>query len=410
MKITNIEVIPIVLPLAKRYDNSAGRTRMYDIDQHVVVKVHTDNGLVGYGDYEDRPTISESEIEPLIGCNPFDFLHNNFNMAIGMALYDVMGKYLEVPAYKLMGQKVRDAVPVAAWTRPCAPDVFAQEIQRAAHQGYRIFKMHSDAKWDVIEQTKAAADVAPDGFKLHWDFNHNRTMGTMLPIVAQLERHYPIVGFIEDPLYWWDIDGWRSLRQKTQIPIIMHVPQLGGMQEVINGVADIYMIGGRIGETLQAGFAYGKANIQALIQQSGNMLMKAFTLHQAAVLPTASAHIVTLDDQYEDDITTEKIAVIDGFSRVPEKPGLGIDVDEKKLKAAAKRAHLPKINVIGVLQLPSGHKVYTLGDPRVERITGFEEGAMRGIDYDRWEDDGSKKFKKMYDRVKKEGTVIEKES
>lgn len=408
MKITNIEVIPIALPLSKRYDNTQGRTRMYDIDQHVFVKIHTDNGLVGYGDYEDRKTISQAEIDPLIGRNPFDFLHNNFNMALGMALYDVMGKYLEVPAYKLMGQKVRDAVPVAAWTRPCGPDVFAREIQRAADQGYRIFKMHSDAKWDVIEQTKAAADVAPHGFKLHWDFNHNRTMGAMLPIVAELERNHPIVGFIEDPLIWTDIDGWRTLRQKTQLPIIMHVPQLGGMQEVIHGVADIYMIGGRIGDTLQAGFAYGKANIQALIQQSGNALMKAFTLHQAAVLPTATAHIITLDDQYEDDITTHPIPVIEGFARVPESPGLGVDIDEKKLALAAKRAHLPKIEIIGILSLPGGHKVYTLGDPNVQRLTGFEEGAIRGIAYTRWENDGSEKYKKMTERIKKEGPVFEK--
>ena len=52
MKITDIEVIPIAMSLAARHDDHAGRMRMYDMDQHVVVKVHTDNGLVGYGDYD----------------------------------------------------------------------------------------------------------------------------------------------------------------------------------------------------------------------------------------------------------------------------------------------------------------------------------------------------------------------
>ncbi|HCL31652.1 MAG TPA: hypothetical protein DIC52_24885, partial [Candidatus Latescibacteria bacterium] len=97
-------------------------------DQQVAVKIHTDAGITGHGSYEDRPDIAPSEIEPLIDTNPFDHLHNDYNLAIGMALYDVMGKYLEVPAYKLMGRKVRDAAPVAAWTRPCAPDVFAAEV------------------------------------------------------------------------------------------------------------------------------------------------------------------------------------------------------------------------------------------------------------------------------------------
>ena len=407
MKITNIEIIPVTMPLAKRYDNHAGLTRMYDIDQHVVVKIHGDNGIIGYGDYEDRPTISPEEIEPLIDRNPFDFLHNNFNMAIGMALYDLMGKHLEVPAYKLLGQKVRDAVPAAAWTRPCPADIFAEEIQRAADQGYRIFKMHSDAKYDVIEQTKAAEAVAPAGFKIHWDFNHNRTMGTVLPIVAELERNHPIVGFIEDPLPWTDIDGWRTLRNKTQLPLIMHNPQLGGLQEILHGVADIYMTGGRIGDTMQKGFAYGQANIQTLLQQSGNTLMKAFTLHQAAVLPTASAHIITLDDQFDDDITTSQCFPTEGFCRVPEGPGLGVDIDENKLKQAAERAHIPKLSTIGVLHLPNGKKYYAHGEPSVQTLTGFEEGAMRGINYERLAKDDSSEYERIDKQLKEKGPFIE---
>ncbi len=406
MKITDIDVIPIAMPLAKRYDNHHGRTRMYDIDQHVVVKVHTDKGLIGYGDYEDRPAIAPEEIAPLIGRSPFEFLHNNFNMALGMALYDAMGKYLDVPAHKLMGQKVRDAVPAAAWTRPCPPEIFAEEIQRAVSQGYRIFKMHSDARYDVIEQTRAAAEVAPPGFKLHWDFNHNRTMGVVLPLVAELERNHPVVGFIEDPLPWTDIDGWRALRAKTQLPLIMHNPLLGGMQEVLRRAADIYMIGGRIGDTLQKGFAYSQANIQTLIQQSGNTLMKAFTLHQAAVLPTATAHIITLDDQYEDDITTSQLLPTEGFCRVPEGAGLGVEVDEEKLQRAARRKPIPKLDIIGALHLPDGRIYYTLGDPHVETLTGFEEGALRGINYERLVEGDSPDFARIYKRLQAEGPFM----
>ncbi len=44
MKIAHIEQIPIAMPLAKHYDNHAGRMHMYDMDQHLVVKVHSDNG------------------------------------------------------------------------------------------------------------------------------------------------------------------------------------------------------------------------------------------------------------------------------------------------------------------------------------------------------------------------------
>ena len=52
-----------------------------------------------------------------------------------------------------------------------------EEIKRAVDQGYMVFKMHSDARFDIIEQTRVAQEVAPPGFKLHWDLNHNRSLG-----------------------------------------------------------------------------------------------------------------------------------------------------------------------------------------------------------------------------------------
>lgn len=74
--------------------------------------------------------------------------------------------------------------------------------------------MHSSPLYDVIEQTRAAEEIAPPGFRLHWDFNHTRTPGVVLPVVEEL-RHHPMVGFIEDPLPWDDLVGWRSLRQQN---------------------------------------------------------------------------------------------------------------------------------------------------------------------------------------------------
>ena len=49
-----------------------------------------------------------------------------------------------------MGQKVRDAVKVAAWTRPAAPQAFAREIRRTVDQGYMTLKMHSCKYHDVL--------------------------------------------------------------------------------------------------------------------------------------------------------------------------------------------------------------------------------------------------------------------
>ena len=410
IKITDIEIIPIVVPVAKRYDNHYGRIRMESIDQRLFIKVHTDNGIVGYGDYEgdDRPPPQE-ELDRLIDRNPFDFINNDFNPAVGMALYDVMGKHLEVPAYKLMGQKLRDGVSVAAWTRPCPPKVFAQEVKRAADQGYNVFKMHTAPSYDVLEQCRLAAEVAPEGFKIHWDFTgrRGRTMGTVLPIIAEMERNHPIVGYIEDPLPQSDIDGWCTIRARTQLPIVHGgAPALGGMQELLHGMADIYMIGGSIGKTLALGHAYGLANIQCLLQQTGGTLLKALTLHMACVLPTATAHSVICDDQYDEDITTETIPVTEGFSRVPEGPGLGIEVDEEALKRAAARKSKPLPRIVSIVHLPGGTKIHTTRNVDLKRLTGREEGTIRGINVEQWEDDGTEEFDRIYKRVSREAERV----
>ena len=356
MKITDIEIIPTFPRIAER--NAAYTARFHDMNHLTVFKVHTDTGVVGYGEFRCTPP-PRSYVEPLIGRSPFDFINNTLNPGLGGALYDVMGKYLDVPAYKLMGQKVRDAVSVAAWTRTASPELFAAEVLRAVAEGYTIFKMHTCAYYDVIEQTQAVQEVAPPGFKIHYDFNSNRTLAAVLPIIRELER-FPVVGYIEDPLAAHDLDGWRRLREQTRLPIIMHKAPVGHLQELLLGAADSYMLGSSIGETLIQGMAYGQANAQVSVQfGGGGTLAKALTLHVMAVLPTATGHSVNLDDQYEEDIATERIPVIEGFSPVPEGPGLGVEVDEEALaRVAANKPAVPPKH-IGIIRLPNGHELHT---------------------------------------------------
>ena len=407
MKIKDVDIIPIFPRLADRYVDR--KVDMYGFEHRIVFRIETDDGLVGYGDQRVRPhyEIDRSVVDPLIGCNPFDFLNNSraWDAAINTALYDLMGKYLDVPAWRLMGDKKRDWVPVAAWTRPASPEHFRSEIQRATAQGYRIFKMHSCPYFDVIEQTKAAEEVAPEGFRLHWDFNHNRSLGAVLPIVAELERHHPIVGWIEDPLVKSDLHGWRSLRQQTRIPIIMHGTPLGGMQELLHDLADVYMIGGPIGDLLATGFAFGKANVQVLLQYEAGTLGKAMAMHMAAVLPTHTAHAINTDDQYAEDITTATIPVVEGSSPVPEGPGLGYEVDEEALQRVAARKPVEIPRHVGILHLSDGTSYYSKGHLDPGRVTGVEEGTLRGVRSEIWEDDGSQAFEEVYARVERDGVV-----
>lgn len=404
MKITDIDIIPIYPKIASR--NAEQKARFVNLNHRTIFRVATDNGITGYGDARcEAPP--ESTVEPLIGRSPFDYINANLNTGLMGALYDAMGKHLKIPAYKLMGQKVRSRVPVAAWTRPASPEDLAKEVQRAADEGYMTFKMHTCAYYDVFEQNRAVEEVAPPGFKMHYDFNHNRPLAAVLRIVQELEKS-PVVGMIEDPLIWRDINGWRHLREKTAIPLLMHVPQLGGGPEIIQGCADAYMVGeGGIGPTLVRGFACAEANVSAVIQLTGGTLTKAMAMHMGAVLPNVS-HAISLDDQYEEDVVKARIEVAEGSSPVPEAPGLGVEIDEEALSRCAANAPTVVPPTIGVLRLPGGHRLYTRGFPNVAHLTGFPEGNIRGLRLEVWEEDGSEAFKAAWERLGQEGSYMEK--
>jgi len=404
MKITDVETILINPKLASR--NSDQKPRFSGIDTQTVYKVTTDNGIIGYCDGRGHSPLPDSQVESLIGRTPFDFINASLPMGLMGALYDVMGKYLEVPVYKLMGQKVRDRVPVAAWTRPASPEDLAKEVQRAVAEGYMTFKIHTCAHYDVLEQTRAVEEVAPHGFRMHYDFNHGRPSAAVVRLVDVLEKS-PVVAILEDPMDWRDIEGWRVLRQRTSLPLLMHVPQLGGGPEIIHGVADLYMVGEiGFGPTMERGFACAHANLSTVIQLTGGTLSKALAMHLGAVLPKVS-HSTNLDDQYEEDVTGGRLEIAEGSTPVPEGPGLGVDVDEDELARIRKNPPTVIPRHVGVLHLPGGGRYYSLGMPSVERLTGYPEGGIRAIRLEVREDDGSEEFATLCRRLEQGGPYLE---
>jgi len=407
MKITDIAITHINPRLAER--NKDKRVQFRGIDTQTVFKVNADNGVVGYGESRGHVTMDIRDVDRLTDSHPFD--HINADLPVGLmgALYDLMGRHLEIPAYKLMGQKVRDRVPVAAWTRVASPEELAGEVRRAVDEGYMIFKMHTGEYYDVYEQNRAVEEVAPPGFKMHYDFNHNRSPADVTRIIDHLEES-PVVGIIEDPLVWRDVEGWRRLREKTSVPLLMHVPQLGGGPEIVLGCADLYMLGEHgIGMSLKRGFACAEANVSTVIQLTGGTLSKALSLHLGAVIPNVS-HTVNLDDQYGEDVTGGRIEVADGSSPVPEGPGLGVEVDEKELVRIAGNPKTELPRYIGKTTLPGGNTYFTIGYPSVSRLTGFTEGNIRGIGLEIWEEDGSVPWQETYDWIERHGPFMRKES
>lgn len=225
LTITEVEVIAVCPKLAGRYAHRL--MDYYTIDHRDFFKVSTSAGVVGWGENRARPHshIAPGSFDHLIGMSPFEAVHlAGLNAGVVTALFDAMGKHLDLPVHALLGRKVREWVPCCAWTRPASPSDFADDIVRAVEEGYSTFKMHTASHFDVLEQIRAARAVAPPGFKLHLDFNHNRTLASVLPLLQELqEEHRDLVGFIEDPVVYEDLESWCAIRSQFTIPIVMQV-------------------------------------------------------------------------------------------------------------------------------------------------------------------------------------------
>lgn len=140
-------------------------------------------------------------------------------LPMNMAMYDLMGQVLGQPAWKLIGLKVRDRIPVAAWTVSQQPKNMVVEVEHAVRQGYRWLKYHVDEIQNVVDQTAAMQEVVPRNFKVLSDFNANSTLEAVAPVVKQLEP-CSVAGRIEDPIVASNAEGWRTLHEIGSLPII----------------------------------------------------------------------------------------------------------------------------------------------------------------------------------------------
>ena len=126
-----------------------------------------------------------------------------------------------------------------------------------------------------------------------------------------------MVGFLEDPLYPYDIEGWRLIRSKTMLPEFIHVPQSDGSPEIQCDCADVYMIGEMgIGKSILRGLA--AAGLSKLIQITCGKLSKALAMLKSTVAPKVS------HSTNPEDITGGHLEISDSGAGAL-RPGIDVD-------------------------------------------------------------------------------------
>jgi L-alanine-DL-glutamate epimerase-like enolase superfamily enzyme len=375
---------------------------------------HTDNGLIGLG--ESGSTESQETIDRYIGTNPFDHMGDEVSLGLGTAMYDLMGKAAGVPVYKLIGQRYRSWVPVGSWTVSTHPDRMAEAVRKYAAQGYTWLKFHLSPFENVIDQTEAMQAVAPQGFKIHYDFTMHGTDDHMPELLGKLAQ-YPIAGCFEDPLPGEDIQGYIDLRLRSRLPIVLHHFPMGATYEVMMKPADAYMLGHyKIGDAIRRAGLFAADNSPFMLQNVGGNITRAMTTHMMAAFPTATFHFFSDCEIWSADVVDQRLEPTNGFLKVCEEPGLGVTLNRGELErlAALKLREQPKWIIRS--RFENGTRMYHIADPKESifmvrpdrrRLISMSYAAPIHTDY--WDDDGTPEYRAMFERIEREGMVLERE-
>jgi muconate cycloisomerase len=379
MKITSIETIPIHLPTRRLHQWASLTT---PIGVYVIVKLHTDDGLTGHGEapvlkdwggdygryFGETPhstmhIINDILTPALKGQDPsrFETIHAVMDKAIkgypyckaaiDSALYDVVGKSLNVPAYQLLGGCFRERVSIAHSLGLMEIDQAVDEAVQAKAEGVRTIKLKGgvDRKRDVelVKQIRKA--IGPE-LNICVDANQGYPTAKVAVRIIEAMEEYDLL-YMEQPVE--GIDHMAEVARRVNTPI-MADESAWTAQDVLEIVhkkaADIISI-----YTTKPGGMFKAKKVAAVAEAAGlpcningsveTGVGNAANLHLAAstgvvtygsVVPVSSpkekAKKGIAGIYYQDDIITEPFAFDKGDIIVASKPGLGIEVDEDKLE------------------------------------------------------------------------------
>jgi len=408
MRIKDIEIIILDVPFYDAAERNMQR-QQYGWRICEICRVTTDNGIVGIGETLPNYTwgvVKPEAIERAKGRNPFDLMwDDSLGAGLQMALFDIAGKAAEVPVYRLLGKKQREECGISWWGIDMSPEDYAAEAREAVKQGYTSFKQKARPWWDVYEQTRLTTEAVGPNFKLNYDFNeHMVNAATAVPVVQELDKS-PNMALYESPIPQGDIPGNRRLRQQTRTAIAMHYGHPSVMTAVREEICDGFVVFGGASNIMRQAFLAEQANMPFFIQMVGSGITTTMMLHLSAVSTHAQWPAVTCMNMYTDTLITEPIVVRGGLARVPETPGLGIELNEASLKYRVDTTVKPNADAIYAIVRDSGLKTWYHGEFGKR---GFWEDSHagniplmeHGVRLEQWNNDGSKEWQDMARRVK----------
>lgn len=298
--------------------------------RHDVLRVQTDAGLTGIG--MSPPYFGEREIAPpdLIGKDPLSFEPRSLGGGgYDIALLDLIGKVVEWPLSRIFGGRLQEKVLIDYWITRMGPEDSAAAAKRAAADGFHGIKMK--CKWEdgnVVERVHAVHEAAPD-LRIVLDPNERfHTLENALHLARQLEGFDVL---FEDPFPKDDMEWYRRFKQETSVPV---APHLQNPRQVIAAAHMEAVDGINIGPSdwgfLDMARIAASADIPVWIASNVDLgIFDAFRLQAAAAAPNCTLGSDLCGNFVHAHSLLARPLVEDGYARVPEGPGLGVELDEE---------------------------------------------------------------------------------
>jgi len=361
VKIKHIEPIAVSLPMTKPVKMAGEEVTRAD---NVLVRIEADDGSVGWGEAASAPTMTGETVESMVAAvrllapilqeraaDDFEgalaamhgrmYGNHGAKAAIEIALHDLVGRATNRPAYALIGEKRRSRMAVLGviGTGTAAADLRDAEAKRG--QGYRAYKIKVgiDAPAIDAERTRQicallGADClisadANQGFSREQAVQYVRAVGDAkldffeqpvrtddMPGMTAIAAASPIAIGADEGIHSLD-DIRRHHESKAARGVSLKAIKLGGMRAV--------MAAGELCETL--GFS---VNLSCKTGESS--IACAAALHVAAALPALGWGLTLTMGGLAEDVTTRPIRIERGHVEISDRPGLGIDVDEDRVR------------------------------------------------------------------------------
>lgn len=330
MKIVQVEFITLDVPFTQH----TNKHMQYWLPHWRITelcKITLDNGVIGWGETIPNYTwakVPDKVTARLVGQEAAGLLwRDELGAGVQMALFDAVAQTLNVPIYRLLGNKVRDWCPISWWAMDMPPEDWAQQCRDALAQGYTSAKLKARTWHDLHAALQAVFAATPPQFILDLDFNGTLdNAANAVKFLSTLEP-YDQVTMIESPIPQQDVAGNKQVRQHISRPIAMHYGNPPMMTTLREDVADGFVLCAGATNLLKQANLCDEHNKPFWLQLVGTGITTAWAAHLGAVLQQARWPAITCMNIWESQLIESPHVIKGGFLHVPEGAGLGVTVD-----------------------------------------------------------------------------------